>query len=87
MNYLTKPRLYDTGFLKNDKVSRIKQGLLPQTLSNNCYVTKTGFINDTKLVENPYYNNVFFPIRMPFAEYETQPIPDNAICARNLRMV
>ena len=37
-NYLTKPKLYNTGFLLNDKNSRIIQGLLPQGLSNNCFV-------------------------------------------------
>ena len=32
-NYLTKPKLYNTGFLFNDTDSRIKQGLMPQDLS------------------------------------------------------
>lgn len=81
--YLTKPKLYNTGFLLNDKISRIKQGLLPQTMSNNCYVTSTGIINDTNLLKNPYYNNQFFPIRMPYVEYGT-PIPDNSLCLRNI---
>ena len=83
-NYLNRPKLYDTGFLLNDRISRIKQGLLPQTMSNNCYVTPTGIINETNLLKNPYYNNPFFPIRMPYVQYG-EPIPDNSLCLRNIQ--
>jgi hypothetical protein len=37
MNYLTKPKLYNTGYLLNDTNSRLKQGLMPQDLSSTCF--------------------------------------------------
>ena len=93
-NYLTKPILYNTGFLLDDKELRIKQGLLPQGLSNNCYVNinqpiKNEYISrnieDNNLLKNPYYNNVLFPIKQPFVNYGIPPIPYNCPCLRNMR--
>lgn len=81
MSYFNKPKLYNTGFLLNDKVSRFKQGLMPQDLSNNCFVG----INETNLLKNPYYNNKMFPIRGLYANYEGPNIPDNATCLRNIQ--
>ena len=78
-NYINKPKLYNTGFLQDDKVSRIKQNLLPQELSNNCYVgiqkrVNNNFydnynITETNLLNNPYYNNRLFPVRQPGPNY------------------
>lgn len=94
-NYLTKPVLYNTGFLLDDKELRIKQGLLPQGLSNNCYVNVnkpvnndyyiSRSINDENLLKNPYYNNILFPIKQPFVNYGTPNIPNECPCLRNIK--
>ena len=80
-NYLTKPKLYNTGFLFNDTDSRIKQGLMPQDLSSNCFYG----INEKKLLINPYYNNPLFPIRGIYVNYEDKQIPNNSPCLLNIR--
>ena len=93
-NYLTKPILYNTGFLLDEKELRIKQGLLPQGLSNNCYVNVNQPINSEyyvsnsisqNLLKNPYYNNVLFPIKQPFVNYGIPTIPYDCPCLRNMR--
>jgi len=96
-NYLTKPVLYNTGFLLNDKELRIKQGLLPQGLSNNCYVdvntnkpanasqSMSYDIEENNLLKNPYYNNILFPIKQPYVNYGTPSVPYNCPCLRNMR--
>ena len=43
MSYLTKPKLYDTGFLQNYSKLRMKQGLFPQELSSDCYISIPNF--------------------------------------------
>ena len=94
-NYLTKPVLYNTGFLLDEKELRIKQGLLPQGLSNNCYVNVnkpvnndyyiSHSINENNLLKNPYYNNILFPIKQPFVNYGTPSIPNECPCLRNIK--
>jgi hypothetical protein len=93
-NYLTKPKLYNTGFLLDDRDSRIIQGLMPQGLSNNCFVginkdNNNYYYNNynisrSNLDTNPYYNNSKFPIKQPFVNYGIQSIPDDCLCLSNI---
>jgi hypothetical protein len=39
MNTYTKPKLYETGYLLDDKNLRLKQGLMPQNLASVCFNT------------------------------------------------
>lgn len=39
MNYLKKSNLYNTGYLLDDSNSRLKQGLMSQDLSSDCFNT------------------------------------------------
>ena len=80
MNYLTKPKLYNPGFLLNDEVSRNKQGLMPQYISNDCF----SCMNEKKLLMNPYYNNSYFPLRGIYVNYEDKQIPNNSPYLRNI---
>ena len=78
-NYLKKPRLYQTGFLVDDRKLRYKQDLLPQNLSNNSFIGIDRPVNNDyyrgfnivegELLKNPYYNNRLFPILEPNADY------------------
>ena len=81
MNYLTKPKLYNLGFLLNDKESRIKQGLMPQTISSDCFQD----INEKKLRLNPYFNNPLFPIRGLYVDYNVEPKSSNAYYFKNIK--
>ena len=41
-NYIVAPRLYNTGFIpESASVLRIKQGLAPQDISNDCILNNT----------------------------------------------
>lgn len=84
MNYLTKPKLYNPGFLYNDENSRIKQGLMPQDMSSNCY-NGMSMKKEKKLLKNPYYNNPMFPIRSIYVNYENPQIPNDSYCLLNIR--
>ena len=41
-NYLKAPSLFQTGFLPNRAESRIRQGLMPQGIANNCQDVSIG---------------------------------------------
>ena len=45
MNYLTKPILYNTGYLLSDNDLRLKQALMPQDLSSDCFNVIPNFSN------------------------------------------
>ena len=57
MSYLNKPKLYDIGFLKNDYCLRLKQGLFPQELSSNCFISVPNFSNSIYSKNSYGYNN------------------------------
>lgn len=79
------PKLYNTGFLLNDKNSRIKQGLFPQTIANDCFVDMNNNVKQN-LLKNPYYNNTVYPLKMPFVTYGTEnSVPNNCDCLQNIR--
>lgn len=94
-NYINKPKLYNTGFLLNDRVSREKQDLMPQELSNNCFVgikrsKNNDFYDNYNIVEknllhNPYYNNKLFPVRQPYVNYGGYGVPNKCECLYNIR--
>lgn len=79
MSKINKPKLYNTGFLRDDSLSRMKQGLLPQDISSLCYI----FRNPKPLEKNPYFNNVMFPIK-GLEPYNGTPIDARCPCASNL---
>ena len=57
MSYLNKPKLYDTGFLQNYSDLRAKQGLFPQELSSDCFISVPNF-NKSIYCKNCYgYGN------------------------------
>ncbi len=79
--YLIKPKLYNTGFLLNDNIMRYKQDLPNQVISN---ITITA-LNDRKILANPYFNNIFFPIRGLNVNYNLSKIPDSCGCLQNIQ--
>jgi len=57
MSYLNKPKLYNTGFLQNYSDLRVKQGLFPQELSSDCFISVPNF-NKSIYCKNCYgYDN------------------------------
>lgn len=46
MSYINAPKLYNTGFIQNYSNLRLKQGLFPQELSSNCYISIPNFNKD-----------------------------------------
>jgi hypothetical protein len=57
MSYFNKPKLYDTGFLQNYSDLRVKQGLFPQELSSDCFISVPNF-NKSIYCKNCYgYDN------------------------------
>jgi len=94
-NYINKPKLYNTGFLLDDRISRQKQNLMSQELSNNCFVGIKRNVNDNfydnynitekNLMNNPYYNNRLFPVRQPYANYGGYKISNNCECLLNIK--
>ena len=72
---------YKLGYLQDDSVSRAKQGLPPQGLASLCYI----YAKPDKLEQNPYFNNVMFPLRGLYVDYGIPSIPDDCPCLVNLR--
>ena len=67
MNYITAPKLYNTGYLSDDSYSRVKQGLMPQILSSDCYVSSSignhyNYIPKNYVSSNSTYNTSFKPL-------------------------
>lgn len=79
--YLPVPKLYNPGFLLNDTISRQKQGLMSQEISNNWPTN----INKQNLLKNPYYNNELFPIRGIYVNYDLPEIQNSCSCVRNMQ--
>jgi len=46
MSYINAPKLYNTGFIQNYSNLRLKQGLFPQELSSDCYISIPNFNKD-----------------------------------------
>ncbi len=68
-NYINKPKLYNTGFLLDDKKSRKIQGLLSQELTNDCFVDLNKTVPKNRYIRNrnysltknsPFLNNDFY---------------------------
>lgn len=73
MNYIKSPMLYNTGVLSDSTSFRIKQGLLPQNISNNC-------------LQNPNKKDCnrcsLYPFYTPNINYCLNKIPKNCPCTR-----
>lgn len=50
IKYLREPKFNHTGFLPNDSIIRIKQGLSPQEISNNCQYLEPDSIDKDVLI-------------------------------------
>ena len=88
-NYITSSTLFNTGFLPDTSVSRIKQGLLPQNVANLCQpmepssqLKNSSFM--TKMGGDCNNNNLY---PFPATQYSYGPgsIPDDCACARFLK--
>ena len=73
--FIIAPSLYNIGSFCDNPELRIKQGLRPQTLMNNC-------IKDKQLL----CTNMF-PIPSTKLTYGTPEIPNNASCVRYLNTI
>ena len=74
--------LFNTGFLKNSAESRIKQGLLPQELSNQCeYVTNptSTLLQRSGGVCN---NKLLYPFYAVPITYNLKPIKSDCSCIK-----
>ena len=61
MNYTKKPSLYNTGYVLNDDVSRMKQGLMSQNLASVCFVNNPEYdyqVNTNNL-QNIQSNSIY----------------------------
>ena len=79
-NYLIPPRFYNTGFIpRTARDLRIKQGLSPQDVSNDCLVIKNKSVcnNDllypAKQVEISYGSSGKIPNNCPCLDYIQPP--------------
>ena len=80
-NYkIHNPTLYDTGFLKDDSISRMKQGLDPQGLASYAYI----YMSPDALNGNPYFNNVVYPVKGLSPDYSTDYLSPNCVCLQKL---
>lgn len=74
---------YKTGFISFHDSDRALQGLSSQRISNLCLPALQNY--ECKFLANPYYNNVFFPIRLPYVEYKTYVPSNSCACVRNIQ--
>ena len=92
-NYITLPKLTNTGFLPNSLITttRIKQDLMPQNISNDCtYLTKS-IASSMKLPipgvdigVAPVTNNNLYPLDSVHWSYGGSEIPNNCPCVKYL---
>ena len=85
MIYLKAPSLHDTGYINtnyNDYL-RMKQGLMPQNLSSNCYSPPTSYSYNVP-VDRKYACNGpnFYPITFPNVDYGSDPPANNCGCVK-----
>jgi len=90
-NSIPTTKFFNTGFLSQSLIGemRIKQGLMPQTISNDCLnsYSKEGYVLSKNLLNTrynpPISNNRMYPaLETPLPTYGLRPIPSNAPCAR-----
>lgn len=78
---IRKETLYNTGLLRDDSVSRIKQGLDPQGIASYAYI----YMPPEALRSNPYFNSIQAPIKGLSPDYSTNSwLSDTCPCASNL---
>lgn len=70
-----KSKLYNTGYISNDSYLRVKQGLMPQVLSSDCYVsasigTQYNYIPKNRVSAESTKNTAF----KHFNDYHSQNI-------------
>jgi hypothetical protein len=73
MNYIKSPTLYNTGILPDTTAFRMKQGLLPQNIANNC------LSNPAKQTCN---RCSLYPFYTPDVNYCMGKISKNCPCTR-----
>lgn len=83
-NYLTPQKMFNVGFLPADSGNvRIKQGLMPQEISNDCVYTveQYGYGNLPKECNNKN----MYPAKQAQMSYDLPKIPDNCPCLRYIK--
>jgi hypothetical protein len=85
MEYITAPKLYNTGFLLDDDVSRVKQGLFTQDLSSDCFVTMPYQYRYKNIFKNTVgYNNNLYKNALQLARTSTDAPISRPILNKNL---
>ena len=82
--YIPNPKLFNTGFLPNTSESRLKQGLLPQQISNDCQFTEPGanLMSDMARVGGVCNNCYLYPFYSPSPALAPGSIPKGCQCTR-----
>jgi hypothetical protein len=82
-NYLVASKLYNTGFIPPSATQlRIKQGLIPQDISNACAYTlppKSAYAGQTHPQRVPNQTGLY-PAKQVQMTYDLPSIPDNCPC-------
>ena len=87
-NYLIAPKLYNIGFITpNSATLRIKQGLIPQDISNACaYTSPLKIMNVGQLNKNGVsLQTGLYPAKQVQMSYNLPEIPDNCPCLDYIR--
>lgn len=82
-NYLKNSSLFATGFLSNTAKLRIKQGLAPQELSNQCQFVEPGSkkMSDMERAGGVCNNKFLYPFYAPQVNYgPVGHIPTKCAC-------
>ncbi len=85
MLYLNTPNINKLGFFNgnyNDYL-RMKQGLMPQNLSSDCY-SPPDWTSYNVPVNTNYMCNGYnmYPIKLPYPDYGSAPPSDSCSCTR-----
>ena len=86
--YIKSPNLNKIGFFNgnyNDFL-RMKQGLMPQNLSSDCYSPPDWTSYEVPVNVNYMCNgNNMSPIKLPYPDYESEYPSDNCECTRYVK--
>jgi hypothetical protein len=83
VNYITAPKLYNTGFIPPSSTQlRMKQDLYPQTIASLCqYATPEAISN----VATPGYHDSLYPIHFISPDYGPGSVPNDCQCLQYIQ--
>ena len=95
-NYIKKPSLYNTGYVLNDDISRMKQGLMSNNslYCKNCYnddkINYNAFklaqtTTQDKLIKPVLNKDLLYPIHNDGVKYGLREINNNCECVRYIQ--